>query len=313
MSKDRAGLFALLGLTGLALGGAALASASSKREPRDESRLAKDYPASKRRWDLVYSGTTPPDTLSPTPWFKVGDTVYYRVPTGESEGADPAIDPKRGYQVVSLSAYRLMLQQSDGNWLPDTERGTNWKYQLNATVGDPPEPMKVDQGWLSATPQTAPTVVKQVASVLAPTATPAAAPIVKAQVAPVTAKQEAAMNLPLYPQGLVVSKGSVKGVVISISKRDDTYYYKVEAGIGFITQDYTGSESYVMNMLAEKTGQQAYGFAFPVGVTLQMKKLKVAIRDRKLDNGKMAYVTDTLGTISEPELILKLYQAQKGG
>jgi hypothetical protein len=313
MSKDRAGLFALLGLTGLALGGAALASASSKREPRGEGRLAKDYPASKRRWDLVYSGTTPPDTLSPTPWFKTGDTVYYRVPTGESEGADPAIDQKRGYQVVNLSAYRLMLQQPDGNWLPDTERGTNWQYQLNATVGDPPEPMKVDQGWLSATPQVAPTVVKKVAAVLAPTATPAAAPVVKAQVAPVTAKQEAAMNLPLYPQGLIMSKDNTSGTVLGIKKTPDgAYSYQLRGARGMFSENYTVNEPQLVNKLAELAGQQAYGFAFPVGVTLLMKKLKLQIQGRQVKDGKMFYTTDALGEITEPQLIIKLYEAQKG-
>jgi len=305
MSKERAGLFALLGLTGLTLGGIALASASSKKPAPGGF---PPPPAPRPDW----SGCgEPPDYCQPRPRFKCGDTVKYSgtgntapIPHGKELG------PNIVQRIKDVSVDGLIFTVTGRGWGTTAATGPGlWTYELKAPAGAPLSSTNTEEANLELVTST---VVKQVAAVLAPTATLAAAPVVKAVVAPVTAKQEAAMNLPLYPQGLVVSKGSVKGVVISISKRDETYYYKVEAGIGFITQDYTGSESYVMNMLAEKTGQQAYGFAFPAGVTLQMKKLKVAIKERKLDGGKMAYVTDTLGVISEPELILKLYQAQKG-
>jgi hypothetical protein len=288
MAKERAGLFALLGLAGVTLGGIALASAS-----RGPSSVTVGPGRIIKRPDWTGCGV-PPEWCVPPPRFKCRDSVYVDL-DGFTKG--------RAYQIVSRT-----WGQS-----PDSNSGL-WVYGMIDPAAPPEDTSKTlgmpsEEANLSLASSAVPATVKKVAAALAPTAVPA---VVKSKIAPITAQQEAAMNLPLYPQGLVVSKGSVKGSVISISKRDDTYYYKVEAGIGFITQDYNGSESYVMNMLAEKTGQKPYGFAFPAGVTLQMKNLKVAIKDRKLNDGRMFYVTDTLGEISEPELIIKLYQAQKG-
>lgn len=290
-SKERAGLFAMLGLTGLAVGGAALAAASkgpSSVKIGPGKRIVK-YP------DWAGCGT-PPDYCVPAPKYRCGDSVYVEL-DGFVKG--------RPYRVIART-WGQIPEESGGIWTYGMIDPTTPASKTRNPIGEPSE-----EANLTLAPS-ASADVKQVANVLAPTATPATPPVVKAAVAPVTVKQEAAMNLPLYPQGLTVSKGSVKGSVISIGKRDGVYQYKIEAGIGFITQDYTGSESYVMNMLAEKTGQQAYGFAFPAGVTLQMKNLKVAIKERKLNDGKMFYVTDTLGEISEPNLIIKLYEAQKG-
>lgn len=296
-SPPRAGLFALLGLTGLTVGGIALAATG---KPKRSAVSASDYSASKRQWRQVYGGVAPDASLQPAPWYKVGDLVRIQAPAGETEkGPD---EGKTG-KVTRILGYYLWLQQPDGQWARDPDTYTIWRYELDQTVDG--QPLTVDQKWLR--PGTEP-LAQKVAQVLAPAATPA---VVKAQVAPVTAQQEAAMKLPLYPQGLVVSKGSVKGSVQSIFKDGETYRYKIVAGVGPFTQNYAGTEAEVTNYLAEKTGQKSYGFAFPAGITLQMNQLKLALTERKLDGGKMSYVTDQ-GVISEPELIIKLYQAQKG-
>jgi hypothetical protein len=292
MAKERAGLFVLLGLTGLGVGAAALASASP-RKPSVDIGPGRIIP----RPDWSGCGT-PPEWCLPAPKYKCGDSVYVDL-DGFVKG--------RVYRIIART-WGQTPGESTGLWIYGLVDPSLPATDTSKTLGTPSEESNLSP---AASP-----VVKQVAQVLAPTATPvapktvASAPV-KATVAPVTAQQEAAMDLPLYPQGLIVSKGSVEGVVVAIGKQADGYHYKIKAGIGPFQQDYSGSESYVMDMLAEKTGQKPYGFAFPAGVTLKMKNYKVNIIERKLNNGVLSYGTDQ-GDIMEPALIVRLYQAQRG-
>jgi hypothetical protein len=311
MAKERAGLFVLLGLTGLGVGAAALASASSRNPSVDIGpgrRIPQDWSGCGK----------PPEYIRESPRFACQQWVEaYRNNSAQKakEQGAPNEDLNHGPYQVSGRHWGPVPD----SWLADntpvytTGKG-EWDYILVDSQGKPAYDGVVPEYWLKVS--SPPAVVKQVAQVLAPTATPAtpktvASAPVKATVAPVTAQQEAAMDLPLYPQGLIVSKGSVEGVVVAIGKQADGYHYKIKAGLGPFQQDYSGSESYVMNMLAEKTGQKPYGFAFPAGVTLKMKGYKVNIIERKLNNGVLSYGTDQ-GDITEPALIVRLYQAQRG-
>jgi hypothetical protein len=164
-----------------------------------------------------------------------------------------------------------------------------WTYDLIDTNGRVATNAIVPEYWLQ--PATAPT-----------TTIPPPAPI--------TQRQEAAMNLPLYPQGLKLAKGPATGEVLSISKAADGYHYIVKAGMWPSFEKYQGTETEVRDMLAQKLGQQSYGFFFPEGVTLTAGRAKIQIQKRTLKDGKRGYLTDQ-GPIEEPKLILKLYEGLK--
>jgi len=320
MSKERAGLFALLGLTGLTLGGIALASASSRKPSSVEigpvRRIAKDWSGCGK----------PPEYIREVPRFACQQQVeVYRnnAATARADQGAPNNELNSGpYQVVGRAWGEQpdSMEPAPSNW-PGPEKTVpvyrtgkgEWNYDLVDRQGKPAYNGLVPEYWLKPAVSSSPAVVKKVAAVLAPTATPAAAPVVKAQVAPVTVKQEAAMNLPLYPQGLIMSKDNTSGTVLGIKKTPDgSYSYQLRGARGMFSENYTVNEPQLVNKLAELAGQQAYGFAFPVGVTLLMKKLKLQIQGRQVKDGKMFYTTDALGEITEPQLIIKLYEAQKG-
>jgi hypothetical protein len=249
-----------------------------------------------REWRLAYRGANPgadvvASLIANPPRFKVGQLVKLQAPAGETLGTDPLAG--QVLIIKSVFGYTPWIKNAAGDWQRETNAagqplGAQWSYGTDKGGEDPP----TQQAWLALT-------------TAAPT-TPAPLP------APVTQKQEAAMNLPLYPQGLTVSKGSGKGTVTGISKAADGFHYSVTAGVGPFASAYQGTEAEIRERVAQQVGQQSYGFAFPEGVTLTAGRVSVQIQKRTLADGKRGYLTDQ-GPIEEPKLILKLYEGLKPG
>ena len=295
MSKSRSGLFGLLALAGF---GGIAAALSSK------VTMADVKAPTKREWRLAYKGGDPSESdvsalVANAPTYKVGQKVKFQAPAGED--VDISNDPLYGKTLIIRSVLCLapVMQNAAGKWEREVLasgklRAAQWSYETDVGGVDRP----LNQAWLAAA-DPSPALVKQVASVISPATTAAA-----------TAGKEKPLDLPNYPQGLVVSKGAASGRILAISKAADGFHYKLTAGMGPISSEYQTTQDQLRDMLAKQAGQQSYGFAFPVGVSLKAGKYSTVIADRKDVGGKKHY-TVTEGEVSEPALILKLYQGLK--
>jgi hypothetical protein len=308
MSKERSGLFGLLALAGFGGIAAAIAStASAAQRPRPTPASDVSSPTVqpyKREWKLAYQGGNPTAAdvaalVANPPAYKVGQMVRFAVPAGES--ADISSDPIAGQTLIIKSVLCSVPTMKDATGRVSREVSPNggliggqWSYTTDKGGEDRP----IHQAWLVPA-QADQKLVKQVASVIADATTKS------------PATKEASVDLPNYPQGLVVSKGAAKGKILAISKAADGYHYKLTAGMGPFSSEYQGTQDQIRDMLAKQAGQQSYGFIFPVGISLEAGKYRTAINDRKDVGGKKFYVTSE-GEVSEPALVLKLYQGLKG-